>query len=562
MKKLFIYIFLLLLSLTIVGGARAEQIQSFGTDIIVNLDGTIDIKETILYDFGNDERHGIYRRIPELTTNSEGKKFRMDFENFTVENERGEKYQYKITRSDSYIELKIGDPDATITGLNRYIISYKVSGALTYFSDHDELYWNATGNSWEVPIGFARTVVKFPSAVGDELKTTCYTGSVGSSEQTCTSQVRDGLAVYDTNEPLSYNEGLTIVAGFPKGIVAILTPQEYIPFWETKFGKILAFLLMVILTLVAISWYIIAPVYIIYKWFREGRDPKGSTSVVSSWFEAPKSIKTNRFLTPGEVGTLGDETVDLKDISATIIDLARRGYLKIEERAKKDFYIIKKTPSQENEHALLPFEQTLINKFFKSGQELHLKTAKLYEAVEEVKKDLYLNVVQEGLFPHNPQSVRTVYYVISFLALFTGNLFLAFVSFVFGRAMPRKTVDGVNAKNISASLKNFLTSQSRQLKFQADRQLMFEKLLPYAVAFGVEKIWAKRFENIGLKQPNWYSGYGSTRFNSLIFVNSMNSSLNSFSKAATPVSSSTGHSSGFSGGFSGGGGGGGGGGSW
>ena len=92
---------------------------------------------------------------------------------------------------------------------------------------------------------------------------------------------------------------------------------------------------------------------------------------------------------------------------------------------------------------------------------------------------------------------------------------------------------------------------------------MFEKLLPYAVAFGVEKIWANRFKDIQLRQPEWYSGYGSSsRFNSVYFTNSLNSSFSSVRSAATPVSSSTGHSSGFSGGSSGGGGGGGGGGSW
>jgi len=91
---------------------------------------------------------------------------------------------------------------------------------------------------------------------------------------------------------------------------------------------------------------------------------------------------------------------------------------------------------------------------------------------------------------------------------------------------------------------------------------MFEKLLPFAVAFGVERIWAKRFESLHIAPPSWYRSYSTTRFNSMMLVNSLNSSFRTVATSATPTRSSTGHSSGFSGGFSGGGGGGGGGGSW
>lgn len=126
-----------------------------------------------------------------------------------------------------------------------------------------------------------------------------------------------------------------------------------------------------------------------------------------------------------------------------------------------------------------------------------------------------------------------------------------------------KTKEGAEAKNIAFSLRNFLKSQERQLEFQADKQMMFEKLLPYAIVFGVEKIWAKRFKDLDLVSSSWYQGYGSGRFNSYLFVNNLNSSLSSFRSSATPTRSSSGFSSGFGGGGSSdGGSGGGGGGSW
>jgi uncharacterized membrane protein YgcG len=256
-----------------------------------------------------------------------------------------------------------------------------------------------------------------------------------------------------------------------------------------------------------------------------------------------------------------DEIVDLRDISASIVDLARRGYLKIEERKKNDFYLIK---TKNDNHGLQPFEKKLLEGIFGDKDIARLKDKHLAKTVEEASNLVYDQLVTEGFFPKNPNATRIFYSIIGVLALISGNLGLALIAFTFGRAMPAKTIFGVEAANISKSLKNFLTSQERQLAFQAKNQQLFEKLLPYAVAFGVERIWAERFRDINLKPPEWYTSYGSTRaFNSLVFTKSLSSSMSSFRSAATPVTSTTGHVSGFGGGgFSGGGGGGGGGGSW
>jgi hypothetical protein len=94
-------------------------------------------------------------------------------------------------------------------------------------------------------------------------------------------------------------------------------------------------ILIVLMGIIGLIWYVLLPFYIIYRWIKFGRDPKSTVGVTSAWFDPPKDLGGKRFLTPGEVGTLGDETVDMKDISATIVDLARRGYLTIDERKKE-----------------------------------------------------------------------------------------------------------------------------------------------------------------------------------------------------------------------------------
>ncbi|NCO88670.1 DUF2207 domain-containing protein, partial [Candidatus Roizmanbacteria bacterium] len=286
-------------------------------------------------------------------------------------------------------------------------------------------------------------------------------------------------------------------------------------------------------------------------------------------------------------------------ILATVVDLARRGFIRIEEKKKGDFYLIKlkkfvtdnslprnqKAPSVNPEmngelprsdhqnapsassglRGLQEYEKKLLQGIFESEIEVRLKDQELYETVEDVKKTLYQSLITNGSFPDDPQRKRTFYNVIAGMALFTGNLFLVLMALIFGRVMFKKTRLGREQANVAKSLYNFISSQTRQLEFQANKQMFFEKLLPFAVAFGVEKVWAKRFSNLKLTPPDWYRGYGNNTFTTAYFISSLNSSLNSFSSVSqppTPTTSTSGFSSGFSGGSSGGGGGGGGGGSW
>ena len=538
-----------------------EHIKSFDSNITINKDGTIDVKETIVYNFDTLQKHGIYREIPFIKTNEDGKKFELKLSNFSVVDDNGNSYKFvKSWVNEKIVSLKIGDADRLITGIHIYIISYQVAGALTYYSDHDELYWNVTGNQWTVPIANTTASVVWPQKLeNNELKGQCFTGNLGSSESSCVSTIDTDSSVFETKNQLEAGQGLTIAVSFPKNIVAVLEPKEFVSFWNTFVGKLISWLL----GLLALIWYVGLPFFIIFKWFRTGRDPKGTVGTTTAWFDPPKTVDGKRFLTPGEVGALGDETVDMKDVSATIVDLARRGYLVIDEKKKGDFFFIKGKKSS-NDGELLPFEKKLLDGIFNTGDDIvKLKGKDLSETVSDVKNKLYELVVEDKLFDKNPQTTRTGYYILAGIALFTGNFFLAIVAFLFGRVMPRKTVFGVEAKNVAFSLKNFLGSQQRQLEFQADKQLMFERLLPFAVVFGVERIWAKRFESINLKPPSWYHGYSSANFNSYLLVSSLSSSFRSINAAATPTRSSSGFSSGFSGGgFSGGGGGGGGGGSW
>lgn len=560
MRYLKIFIIILTLFLTTVVTAQdiqQEHIESFNADIVIEKSGQIKVTEKIQYNFGPEEHHGIFRIIPFIKTNTEGKKFKMNLNIDSIVDENNSPYKYQKSNSNGEIELKIGDPNNTITGLHTYIIHYTVDGALTYFSDHDELYWNVTGNNWEVPIKEASAKIILPSGISPQvISSNCYTGSPGSNSSICSSNVTTSQVVFSTNSLLNPSEGLTIYVGFPKNIVSVMEPTEVISFFDTVQGK----MVLIGLFLLALAWYIFYPIYLPIKWFLKGRDPNTNEGKVTALFESPKT-KNGRHLTPAETGTLIDEHAGNREISALVVDLARQGYLKIIETKKNEFTLKKVSDFQENT-TLRNFEKTLLRGIFENGDELKLKDAKLYDTVKKVQDQLYSSLLKEGYFPENPESIRKFYVGITAAAAITFNFFLLFSATVFGRIMPKKTLDGVKAANLSRSLKNFLTSQERQLEFQAKNQMFFEKLLPYAVAFGVEKVWAKRFEDIEMTEPDWYVSSRSSRvFTAYAFTNSLNSSLSSFNSAATPTTSSSGFSSG-GGGFSGGGGGGGGGGSW
>ncbi|MBI3620091.1 DUF2207 domain-containing protein [Candidatus Roizmanbacteria bacterium] len=539
-------------SYTVITG---EHIRSFNSFIRVLTDGRIEVSERIVYDFYANSRHGIYRDIPYVKYTADRKKARMTIVIGGV-TEPGTKAVYPFTTEDDgeRLRLKIGDPNTLITGVHAYVIAYTVSGGLTYFNDHDELYWNSTGTGWQIPMEKATSEVALPEGiVPAEIRAACYTGSYGSMQQSCRHSAIRQTVNFETDSYLLPGQGLSTVVGFSKGIVQVVRPTVIIPFYERPVGRVV----IAVIFVAALWWYVGYPIWIAVKWWRCGRDPKPTTGEVRAWFEPPR-LASGRSLTPSEAGVLIDETADQADVFALIIHLASRGYFKIVEKKEGDFYFIKRK-GYDRDQSLLPFELTFLSEMFSAEDEVRIKDKALYLTVAQVKKEIYQGLVDAELFLKNPNTIRLFYTVIAGFSLFTGNLPLLVSSLVFGLRLPRKTQKGADANAVVKSLRNFLKSQERQLNFQGKHQLLFEKLLAYAVAFGIEREWVKRFESLDLTYPVWYQAYGGGRFSSLYFINSMQSSFSSIQAASYPPAAS---SSGFAGGFSGGGGGGGGGGSW
>ncbi len=599
--------FLLFLAVPSLGSAQSsaytEIIRSYDTSIIINKDASIDITEKIEYDFGANQKHGIYRDIP-IRYKARGGNFALRISNINVTDENGKDYRFSKTQgfASPNIRLKIGDPDKYVTGLRTYVINYKIKRAINYFSGHDELYWNAIGTKWQVAIESARAFVVFPEEVeAKNLKYDSFAGPTGSTQE-CTStnllpggsNAIDGIEFYQNG--LALYEGLTFVVGLPKGILRRPT------FFETALEILRdnGILFLPVATLAFFLWL----------WRSRGRDPMGR-GVVITQFEAPES------LTPSEIGTIVDETVHNKDISADIINLAVKGYLKIirieEEKLLGIFgtrvdYVLEKLKSERD----LPngFERKLMTSLFKpdltkllnsslmdEGSEQITKNIvspesvrlsdlkdKFYKDMKDIRSLIYRSVVQKGYFPASPRMVKGIYAVLGITIIGLGVIlvvtsilgylgvfsivFSGIIALAFAPLMPVKTKKGAVAREHILGLKEYLTvAEKDRLKFHnapEKNPKHFEELLPYAISLGVEEQWAEQFKDIFKEQPSWYYDASGRALNSSIFASDLHSFTTSANTILTssPSSTAAGGGSGFSGGGSGGGGGGGGGGSW
>ena len=539
--------------------AQSPKITNFKSDIEIQREGTLFIEEKIDVDFGSEEKHGLVREITYKKINQDGDRMKLGIDILEIKDQQGNEYRFSTDKIKDYIELKIGDPNKLITGQQTYVIKYRISGGLTYFSDHDELYWNLSGNYWNYPIESFNSRIKLPEGTNVEnLKYLCYEGNASSEEQTCKISYDNGFIYVSSSRVLLPGEGITAGISFPKGLVAVLEPQKDN---MSLFSKIT----LGLLSLLGSMWYLVLPLKILINSLKERRFTKQSEKVVSAWFEPPQYENGDVF-TPAETGFILDKKIDHRELTATIIHLAQRGFIKIREDSKNYYSFLKQKDI--NTPNLKDFEKKVLEALFEKGDEVRdrdLKNSRtLFTKIEAFNKQVEDSLMREKMFEQTPSNIDAKNMIFTGVGFTTLNLLLGFVALIFGRGSAKRTSIGIEKFSEAKSLMNFLQSQDEQLNFQANNQMFFEKLLPYAAAFGVEKIWAERFKDISLVKPDWYEG---SNFTSVAFVNGMTSNIggsmrSAVSSSMTTTRSSSGFSSGFSGGHSGGGGGGGGGGGW
>ena len=566
------YLLLLFLSLPLLPSSLALatkelRIEKFDAEIVVASNSSVDVTENIRAHFVGGPWHGLYRTIPIEYVTPQQLNYTLFLTVKSITDGNGNKLKFESSRERHYRKLKIflPNPDNSVQTIS---INYMVSDALRFFEDHDEFYWNITGDAWDVPIQSASARIVLPvGATG--IRANVFTGSYGSRARNAEAEVAANGAEVRTSEPLRYHEGLTVAVAFDKGFV-----HE-----PSGFESFLRVIRSNLPLLIPVGVFVL----MFYLWWTRGRDPR--LRPIAAQYEPPDK------LTPGEVGALVDDSADMRDVTASIVDLAVRGYFTIEEKQKdhmlglwhdKNYIFHLKKPRTEWS-ALKPHEQDLIGGLFADGDDVSLSDLhnRFYKFLPNIKNGIFDALVTHGYYARRPDSVRSAYIggglVIGFLLVWGGNavassLGMAPLSFIvggilsgviicgFGLFMPAHTEQGTRALEGALGFEDFLSHvEADRFNRTIKTPEMFEKFLPFAMALGVEKNWSKAFQGIYTQPPSWYQGAYGPNFYPVLFVNDLNlmSTQASSVMASAPRSSS---GSGFSGGSSSGGGFGGGGG--
>ena len=560
---------LLIMALAASASARQLKIEKFSADIVVQPNATLDVTETIQVGFIG-VWHGLYRTIPVEYETPQGFHYSLFVKLDSATDASGQSLKVESSRVGHYLKWKIYVDDAT--DVDKTIrLHYTVRNGLKFFEDHDELYWNVTGDEWDEPIGEASARILLPEGVTG-VRTNEFTGAYGSRAQNAVITASGNIVQVSTSRPLRFHEGLTVAVAWDKGFVKEPGTSDAIE------------------QFLASNWPLFFPLFVFafmfWLWYTRGRDPR--TGPIAVQYAPPDGM------TPAEAGALVDESAAMRDITATIVDLAVRGYIVIEEQDKsgmmglvhnKEYvFHLKKDP---NDWARLnAHERVLLGGIFSDGAEPDVELSSLqnqfYKNLPGIKDGIFDALMQRGYFLHRPDYVRGGFIgggVATGAVLFALGLTMAqkmgmtpapfLVAAIvsgaiiagFGWFMPARTSKGAKAFAGVLGFEDFLSHvEAGRMKQVPETPETFEKFLPYAMALGVEKKWAGAFQNIYREPPSWYQGgFYDGGFYPLLFISSLdNMSMHTGSVMASAPRSSGG--SGFGGGGSSGGGFGGGGG--
>jgi uncharacterized membrane protein len=435
----------------------------------------------------------------------------------------------------------------------------------------DELYWNVTGNSWTMPIDRVQARVVLPDGV-TPTRTAVYTGARRSIATDAKIEKNGNVVDFTLLRGLNAYEGMTVGVGWPAGAISS-RPSEAKERLAAVFQWTPLLLPFVVFFLAFKSWQ------------KRGRDPEeGSVDVRYEPVEGAS---------PAELGTLVDNRADMDDITATLVDLAVRGYIRIEEITESHLLGLSKSTDyiihiirRDDWVGLKPHEALYLEGLKRAGRsdEYAVKVSELrnkfYTSLPKIRDAIYNRLVSGGYYLQRPDRVKgkwiglavlaaligiglgalatkRAWMMISPIALIAAGLVSAVILFVFAQIMPARTSAGARAREATLGFKEFLSRvEEERYKKMITSPEMFERFLPYAMAFSVADRWAKAFRDIYREPPSWYSG-GTGQFNAINFA----SSIDSMSSAAASSMSSSPSSSGSGGGGSSGGGSGGGGGS-
>ncbi|MDB5562309.1 MAG: putative rane protein precursor [Hyphomicrobiales bacterium] len=545
---------LLVLLALAVPAAAEEQIRAFSSNVVVGTDSSVDVTETIDVNAeGYKIKHGIFRDIPLVLLNPDNSKLHSNLNVISVTRD-GQPEPYTTEGITNGVRIKIGDGDVNLDYRTyRYIIRYTMTRMARRFPDHDELFWNATGNYWDFPILSAVSTVTLPDgAVISQLK--AYTGRFGSLEQAATVQkTSERSALFRATRTLGPGEGMTVAVAFQPGILAEPSTYQKALYWLSDRREILVPGLAIFLVLL----------YNLFAWDAVGRDPKKGTII--PLFHPPEGFSPAQL---HHIHNLGWKQSGWTAFTASIFDLGVKGLVTIDNEAKK----LKVTITGRKPESPLPGDEQRLFSYFNAnasvtvdkstGPDLEKQRKQLVSGIEGDSGGVYFNTNLGYVAVGALLAIAClggmvwlgVLELVWLIGAIVGGAVLGFIGAFFGKFSTGSffgrvfTVIWIAAVaiNVLGSLSGLLvnpqintaalssvsivvitvifailmrapTVAGRKLMDQIDGFIMylntaeknrlnlvgeppmtikrFEAILPFAIALGVEKPWSRKFED-------------------------------------------------------------------
>ena len=557
MKKFLFIIPVLLFPLVVSARDNVNYwyIKDFKTNIEVREDSSVLVEERIIADCGNaTDKHGIFRILP-TKFKTEEKTFITPVTLLEITDFNGNPHKFSTKKTSDAITWKIGDPDITVRGENYYKIKYIVENAVrTENPNFDEFYWNLLGPFWDLEIDNFEATIVFPEKGAVDY----YTGELKNKSKELASYIWEDehtLKVYSISR-VPKMQGITISVVLPK----IFTP--YTPSFKEKYGDLFWFLIPVIVFTI---FYML--------WVKYGNDPKITKTTIPE-YDVPEN------LTPMELGmVMTNGRWFSKYITAAIINLAVKGYIKIEKESFKILIFTKndfKLTKLKDEGDLSGDEQMLMRKLFDGKKTVMISDLKnsFYKDVKKIKERVMDNLYDKKLVEVIGMQLKGFIIFIGGAFVFFGVSYLSrdfyfglslvisgLISIFFGIIMAKRTEKGTEVMWKIKGFRLYMkTAEEHRQRFY-EKENIFEKFLPYAIVFGMAKLWAKKMEKIYGEEyfrkyhPAWYIS-GSSVFDCNSFNSSLKGLTKSISANVSPKSSGAGGVGGVGGGAGGGGGGG------
>jgi hypothetical protein len=343
------------LSLSAALSARgpAERILDYHSDITLEDDGSLRVTETItVVSAGQQIRHGIFREFPTTYMDPYNNRYVVGFQMLSATCDSAPE-QFRVQDQFNGKRIYLGNPNAIVSpGRHVYTITYTTNRQLGFYKDHDELFWNVTGNGWDFPIDAASATVHLPLNIpADKVTLSGFTGPKGSRESRLASSSDDAGFEFTAQRPLVWHEGLSVLLQWPKGYI---TPHTFSQNLEFFFRDNRGALLLGSGFLVTLLYYLIA-------WSTVGRDPV--RGVIVALYEPPAS------LSPSSMRYLMRMGYDNKTFAAAILDMAVRGFLKIKEESGA----YRLTLTGTDDRALTPDEKQIASELFEGRNDFLLK---------------------------------------------------------------------------------------------------------------------------------------------------------------------------------------------